>query len=498
MPAGNVTVNATFQEIDSRMPGENLALNRGSTAVASTNSPWNPGANPANVFDGTRFAGTGEVPHWQAYGSADNAHWVGTDLGAVYELGGALVVFHAGGGAAWDGMTAGVIQVATTLPATFTPGNHDDTGWTVAGTFRNLGRPDTASGADNGWQNVMEFAPGTTGRWVRVKATDPLSNPPAWTAWPRVSSLEIFYQQLPSGLTPDVPHEFFNVTLSPVPANGTVIINPTSTVAGRTITLTPVPNTGFQFDSWVIEPASVVVTNNTFVMPSQHVTVSATFTEIQSLDGVDLAFLRGAHARASSVTRWGATLVPANAFNLNRLPDEGYNMWQADGQDGPARHWIGVDLGAVQELGYVRITFGRSAPGATGGNWEGMTLYDVQVRNTMPEGWDTAPSNGVMAMGDDTGWTTVGQHRGTMNTFTTTGAANTFRNNPDNMPNANVITLNADTSGRFIRIRVAEPIEDVGVLDRPLDDNGDPIPAQWANWPRVSGFEVFNRAGVPD
>ena len=54
----------------------------------------------------------------------------------------------------------------------------------------------------------------------------------------------------------------------------------TESVAGTTITLAPTNATGYHFDSWIVtkaEGGTVTVTNNQFTMPSNDVTIAATF-----------------------------------------------------------------------------------------------------------------------------------------------------------------------------------------------------------------------------
>lgn len=70
--------------------------------------------------------------------------------------------------------------------------------------------------------------------------------------------------------------------------NGTVTANKTEAAEGATVTLTATPAENYVFGAWTITTesgTSVEVENNTFVMPAEAVTVSATFTEVVVKDG---------------------------------------------------------------------------------------------------------------------------------------------------------------------------------------------------------------------
>lgn len=75
-----------------------------------------------------------------------------------------------------------------------------------------------------------------------------------------------------------VPH---SVIVADNIVNGTVTASPTEAVAGTTITLTASPNEGYVLDAFTVMAGEnpIEVAGNTFVMPDQDVTVSATFKE---------------------------------------------------------------------------------------------------------------------------------------------------------------------------------------------------------------------------
>ena len=67
------------------------------------------------------------------------------------------------------------------------------------------------------------------------------------------------------------------VNLTQLPG-GTISANPTQAEVGATVTLTATPNVGYGFDTWSVTPATVTISENSFTMPAEDVTVSATFT----------------------------------------------------------------------------------------------------------------------------------------------------------------------------------------------------------------------------
>ena len=59
--------------------------------------------------------------------------------------------------------------------------------------------------------------------------------------------------------------------------NGTASASPASAPEGTTITLTATPNSGYHFDRWEVVSGNITITNNTFTMPAEPVTVKAVF-----------------------------------------------------------------------------------------------------------------------------------------------------------------------------------------------------------------------------
>ena len=318
MPGSDVTVNAEFEEFNIP-PKANIALGRGDFAKSSRVSQYNGGAVPANAFDGVRFTGTGEVTHWQTQPEPRADNWIGVDLGDVYDLGYVIVVYGSNGSDN-DIFTAGVIQVEETTgtePSTFETANYSDDGWKTVGTIRNLSKNETPvnPAASMGYKNVIALDAGTKGRYIRVKMAEILTDPPAWTLWPRVSSFEV-YKELPDDETVDTPIAFYNVILD----DAKIVSSTSKAVYDQEVTVSPV--SPYSFDTVTTDPvvALTVLPNGsrTFRMPASDITISATFgtaTEVM-IDYLDDAKTKGS---------WGW---------FGDFLNTTYGYWRVDGGNG--------------------------------------------------------------------------------------------------------------------------------------------------------------------
>ena len=76
--------------------------------------------------------------------------------------------------------------------------------------------------------------------------------------------------------------QLYTITLAEV-ENGTVTVSHDEAVEGDVVSLTATPNSGYEFDHWIVTDASnhpVAVTDNQFEMPAADVTVSAVFVYV--------------------------------------------------------------------------------------------------------------------------------------------------------------------------------------------------------------------------
>ncbi len=86
-----------------------------------------------------------------------------------------------------------------------------------------------------------------------------------------------------NGVTEEEPAEEYTITISSS-ENGTVTASAAKAIAGKEITLTVTPATGYELDELTVvddDDAAVTVTNYKFTMPASNVTVAATFKEKQ-------------------------------------------------------------------------------------------------------------------------------------------------------------------------------------------------------------------------
>lgn len=171
---------------------------------------------------------------------------------------------------------------------------------------------------------------------------------------------------------------------------------------------------------------------------------------------VDLAFGKGGTAVASSVNTWAVEgSLPSLAFDGNPATN-----WQAMGS--ADSHWVGVDLGAVNNLGTVKITWGVD------GNYNPDPMVNgvIQIANIKPASMTANGANSTNTSYDDTGWISAVEFR------------NTIRSN-----RITIVTLPAGTTGRCLRVKAAPPLS-----------NAEGV---WTEWPRISMIEIYETGPVP-
>lgn len=108
--------------------------------------------------------------------------------------------------------------------------------------------------------------------------------------------------------------------------HGTASASATTVAEGRTVTLTVVPDEGYQFKEWHVTPSTVTISDNRFKMPAEDVTIVAYFEEIPpEPHGITVTEVEHGSATASLTEAIVGTVV-----NLVATPDEGYafKSWQ--------------------------------------------------------------------------------------------------------------------------------------------------------------------------
>lgn len=126
-----------------------------------------------------------------------------------------------------------------------------------------------------------------------------------------------FYNKSTGG-DPDPEPTKYTVTVANDIQNGTVTANPTSAAAGATVTLSAIPNPGYEFGSWNVTNAStsaaITVTDNKFTMPAANVNVSATFNQIPTTTFASLEELVAADLTSGTEVTVSFENVPIKAF----------------------------------------------------------------------------------------------------------------------------------------------------------------------------------------
>ena len=97
--------------------------------------------------------------------------------------------------------------------------------------------------------------------------------------------------------------------------DGTISANPAQAEVGQTVTLTATANVGYSFSAWNVLPVSVTLDDNTFLMPAEDVTVSATFT--QSTNSCTVSF------SVNNKVEMTATVFDGGSIDLTKFVAEG-------------------------------------------------------------------------------------------------------------------------------------------------------------------------------
>ena len=109
--------------------------------------------------------------------------------------------------------------------------------------------------------------------------------------------------------------------------NGTASASGTSAAADDTVTLTATPDSGSHFERWEVVSGGVTIENNTFIMPSQPVTVRAVFDRNSSgptryavtAPDVENGTVRVSPSRAARGTTVTITVTADEGYELERL-----------------------------------------------------------------------------------------------------------------------------------------------------------------------------------
>lgn len=128
-----------------------------------------------------------------------------------------------------------------------------------------------------------------------------------------------------------LPPNVYSISVSDGIINGTVKSDKQSAVAGETVTLTIIPNDGYELksltlcssDNFDLEVASVNITTKTFSMPEHNVIIKATFNAIQYTINLSSTIKNGTVMVNKNPATVGdvvtLTIVPNDGFELDTL-----------------------------------------------------------------------------------------------------------------------------------------------------------------------------------
>lgn len=116
----------------------------------------------------------------------------------------------------------------------------------------------------------------------------------------------------------EIPEGSYSITVKAA-EGGTAKASAKSAAAGTEITLTATPDKGYALDKWIVSPETVVIENNTFIMPEEAVTITPVFNKVNYSIEVDVT--EGGTAYADKETAQMGDIV-----NITVAPDTGYML----------------------------------------------------------------------------------------------------------------------------------------------------------------------------
>ncbi|MBO4858466.1 MAG: hypothetical protein J5527_08120, partial [Treponema sp.] len=282
MPAGNVSINATFTAINYTV-GIAETISHGSVTASKTTD--------VHVGDEITLTAT------PAAGYNFGAYTV-TSGGQNVTVTNNTFTMPAGNVTVSATFTA--INYSITLPTSITGGTV-----TASKTTANVGEEITLTATPSVGYNFGAYTVTSGGQSVTV-------------------SNNTF--TMPAGnVTVSASFTAINYTVSVATiTHGSVSISPNNTYyhVGETITLTATPNDGYNFGAYTVTSGgqNVTVTNNTFTMPAGNVTVSATFTAINYSITLPTSITGGTVTASKTSANVGETIT------LTATPAAGYNF----------------------------------------------------------------------------------------------------------------------------------------------------------------------------
>jgi len=123
----------------------------------------------------------------------------------------------------------------------------------------------------------------------------------------------------------EIPPVTYSITIQD-DGNGTGSAVPNPASEGETVTLSSMPDAGYQFDEWQVISGAVTISGNTFTMPASDVTVKAIFEEIPIVN-YDVTVEDDGNGTGSASPSKAAE---GETITLSSDPDSGYRFkeWQ--------------------------------------------------------------------------------------------------------------------------------------------------------------------------
>ena len=196
------------------------------------------------------------------------------------------------------------------------------------------------------------------------------------------------------------------VTLASV-MNGTIAADPVYALQGTTINLTATPNSGYEFDSWVVYKTgdlstTVTVSGDSFTMPNYPVTVCGIFTETTNTDVTV----------GSGTSTTNGDYLPTNVYYKYSITQQIYTKAEVG------------DAGTIKA-----ISFYYNSSTASGSRT--LDIYMTHTTSSTITAWQTQSTSNKVFSGSinfDQGWNTI-----TLNTpFAYDGSSNLLLTVDDN------------------------------------------------------------------
>ena len=200
--------------------------------------------------------------------------------------------------------------------------------------------------------------------------------------------------------------EGLTITLASV-TNGSISADPSCALQGMTINLTATPETGYNFESWIVFKTgdvntTITVTSNSFTMPNYPVTVSAIFLAPQ---GGDVTI-------GSGTSTTGGNYLPTTDYYKYSLSQQIYTQ---------------TELGGAGSITAISFYYNTS----TSSNPRSLAIYMTHTSSSTITSWQTQSSSNMVYSGTHTftqGWNTI-----TLTTpFTYNGTSNLLITVDDN------------------------------------------------------------------